>query len=29
MPGQFARGFTTLVEEVTCDRLPIEGTVPT
>jgi carotenoid cleavage dioxygenase-like enzyme len=28
MSGQFARGFCTLEQEITCDRLPIKGAVP-
>jgi beta,beta-carotene 9',10'-dioxygenase len=28
MTGQFARGFATLTEEMTADRLPVEGRVP-
>jgi beta,beta-carotene 9',10'-dioxygenase len=28
MTHQFAPGFSTLAEEITCDRLPIEGSVP-
>jgi beta,beta-carotene 9',10'-dioxygenase len=28
MARQFASGFTTLAEEVTCDRLPVQGVVP-
>jgi len=29
MSGQFAQGFTTLEQEITCDRLPVERKVPT
>jgi carotenoid cleavage dioxygenase-like enzyme len=29
MSGQFAHGFTTLEQEITCDRLPVAGKVPT
>jgi carotenoid cleavage dioxygenase-like enzyme len=28
MTGQFARGFSTLTEEMTADRLPVNGRVP-
>jgi beta,beta-carotene 9',10'-dioxygenase len=28
MAGQFPQGFTTLEQEITCDRLPVEGKVP-
>jgi beta,beta-carotene 9',10'-dioxygenase len=28
MARQFERGFVTLAEEVTCERLPVEGAVP-
>ncbi len=29
MSGQFARGFATQTQEITCDHLPIQGEVPT
>lgn len=28
MSNRFARGFSTLEQEITCDRLPVKGTVP-
>jgi len=28
MSGQFARGFSTLEQEMSCDRLPVQGVVP-
>ena len=28
MSDRFARGFSTLEQEITCDRLPVKGTVP-
>jgi carotenoid cleavage dioxygenase-like enzyme len=28
MTHQFTPGFSTLAEEITCDRLPIEGSMP-
>src|SRR5713101_7033333 len=28
MTDQFTRGFSTLEQEITCDRLPVKGTVP-
>lgn len=27
MTGQFARGFSTLTQEMTTDRLPVEGRI--
>ncbi|GHO97970.1 15,15' beta carotene dioxygenase [Reticulibacter mediterranei] len=29
MPEQFAQGFTTLKEEIACDSLPVQGSIPT
>jgi beta,beta-carotene 9',10'-dioxygenase len=29
MSGQFRSGFSTLQEEITCDRLPVRGSIPT